>query len=163
MSVEGEPQPMVITQQRSSEGMLPAIARAIVSLTLLAVLLLAFGAALAGWFLRSQLREQLAEEIERTPPQAQLVVEYRDALEVLTRQMESERSQAQLPVMADIYARMMEQRGGAVAEYRDGYDLQTEIDLLLRDNTDLRWANEQMRTRAASARDPRLPRVNTQP
>jgi hypothetical protein len=162
MTHEPEAGPVMMTQ-RPSEGMLPAIARAIVSLTLLAVLLLAFGAALAGWFLQNQLRTQLAEEIARTPPQAQLIVEYRDALDAVTRQMETERSKAQLPPMSEVYAEMMERRGGAAGEFREGFDLQSEIDLLQRDNNDLRWANEQMRVRASSARDPRLPRLNQQP
>ncbi|MEQ1617714.1 MAG: hypothetical protein ABL883_05155 [Terricaulis sp.] len=155
--------PVVVNPQRPSEGMLPAIARAIVSLTLLAVLLLAFGAALAGWFLQNQLRTQFAEEVQRTPPQAQLIIEYRDALDAATRQMENERSQAQLPAMSEVYAEMMTRRGGAAGEFREGFDLQSEIDLLQRDNADLRWANEQMRARAASARDPRLPALNQQP
>lgn len=157
---EAEPHGAMMPQP-AREGIFPAIARAVVSLTLLAVLLLAFGAALAGWFLRGQLRTQLAEEIARTPPQAQLVVEYRNELDALIRQMETERSQAAPPVMAEVYARMVEKRGGG--EWRAGYDLQFEIDLLVRDNNDLRWANEQMRARAADRLNPRLPRDPSAP
>jgi hypothetical protein len=155
--------PYMVTPPTQREGMLPAIARAIVSLTLLAVLLLAFGAALAGWFWRGQWREQLAEEIARTPPQAQLVVEYRDEIEAISRQMETERSQAPPPNIAEIYARMMEKRGAASVEWRESFNVQSEIDLLVRDNNDLRWVNEQMRARAENARNPRLPRDNAPP
>lgn len=161
---ETEPQaPFVVAPPSQREGMLPSIARAIVSLTLLAVLLLAFGAALAGWFLRGQWQQQLTEEIARTPPQAQLVVEYRDEIEALARQMETERSQVAPPEMAEIYARMMEKRGAAGGEWRESFNIQSEIDLLVRDNNDLRRVNDQLRQRAANALNPRLPRENAPP
>lgn len=155
--------PYVVAHQPSREGMLPAIARAIVSLTLLAVLLLAFGAALAGWFLRSQLQGQLADEIGKTRPQYQLVVEYRDQLEAMETALRAEGTQPVPPDMQALYARMMETRGARNAEWRESYDIQGEIDILLRDALELRMVNQRLRARAVDTRDPSQPRAPTPP
>lgn len=155
--------PYVVAHQPAREGMLPAIARAIVSLTLLAVLLLAFGAALAGWFLRSQLQGQLVDEIGKTRPQYQLVVEYRSELEAMETALRAEGTQPAPPDMQALYARMMETRGARTIEWRESYDIQGEIDILLRDASELRMVNQRLRARAVDNNDPSQPRAPTPP
>lgn len=156
--------PVMFPSQPTRASLLASLARAVVSLTLLAVLLVAFGAALAGWFLRGQLQTALREEIERTPPQAQLVVEYRDQLEAAVDHMSTERAVDAPPDVSGLYVDMMARRGDAGENaWREGYDWQATIDLLQRDNTDLRWVNARMRERAVQARNPQLPRRNQQP
>ena len=85
-------QPIVITHEQARISIWVVIARAVVSFTLLAVLLLAFGVAISGWFMGNSIRDDAAHEIERTPIQAQMVIAYRDALITLTDRMETERT-----------------------------------------------------------------------
>ncbi len=157
--------PVMTAQHEARPNLLSSLARAVVSLTLLVVLLLAFGAALAGWFLRNQLEGELRAEIDRTSAQAQLVVAYRDELDALTARMATERVTMPAPTVESLYERTLEARQGRGPDgaWRAGYDWQAEIDLLQRDNTDIRWANAQIRARAARARNPNRPNRNVQP
>lgn len=157
-------QPIVITHEPPRSSVWASIARAVVSFTLLAVLLLAFGVAIAGWFLQSRIKDDLVREIDRTPIQAQMVLAYRDALADLTRRMADERIVLAPPEPAGLYDQVLEERQwrGAVPGGVNA-NLQEQIDLLQRDNADLRWANVQLRQSAAINRNPPLPRRNEAP
>jgi hypothetical protein len=141
------------------------IARAVVSFTLLAVLLLAFGVAIAGWFLGNGIRDDVAHEIDRTPIQAQMVIAYRDALDDLTERMKTERTPVAPPSDDEVYDQVVEARQGrgAVVGGASMASLQGQIDLMQRDNADLRWAETQLRQQASARRNPSLPRRNMAP
>lgn len=160
-----ETPPIIVTHEAQRPSIWPSIARAVVSFTLLAVLLLAFGVAIAGWFLQNGIRAELAREIDRTPIQAQMVVAYRDALAELTQRMSSERAVLPPPNQNEIYDRVLERRQGrgATLNGAGATSLQEQIDLLQRDNADLRWANDQMRRQAALSRNPPVPSRNRAP
>jgi hypothetical protein len=157
--------PIVITHDTARPSIWVSIARAVVSFTLLAVLLLAFGVAIAGWFLQTSIRDDLANEIDRTPIQAEMVAAYRDALTDVTQRMSTERAVLPPPSQTEIYDRVVESRGGrgATLAGADAASLQDQIDLLQRDNADLRWANDQLRRRATLDANPPRPRFNQAP
>jgi hypothetical protein len=157
--------PIVITHESAQTSIWVSIARAVVSFTLLAVLLLAFGVAIAGWFLQNSIRSELAREIDRTPVQAQMVAAYRDALVELTERMSSERTVVLPPGQTEIYDRVLDSRNGrgATLNGATSANLQEQIDLLQRDNADLRWANDQIRRQASVSSNPPLPRRNQAP
>lgn len=157
--------PIVITHESARTSIWVSIARAVVSFTLLAVLLLAFGVAIAGWFLQTSIRDDLANEIDHTPIQAQMVAVYRDALTEATERMSTERTVLPPPSQTEIYDRVLESRRGrgAMLNGANAASLQDQIDLLQRDNADLRWANDQLRRRASLDRNPPRPRVNQAP
>jgi hypothetical protein len=141
-----------------------SITRAVVSFTLLAVLLLAFGVAIAGWFMGTRVKDDLRTEIDRTPVQAQIVIAYRDELTSRTQQMADDRVVAAPPDPNDLYDQVMRDRGGRGGILTSSSDnLQAQIDLLQRDNADLRWANAQMRQQVATTRNPPVPRRNQAP
>jgi hypothetical protein len=155
--------PVVVTPPTPRTAILPAIARAIVSLTLLGVLLLAFGAAIGGYFLRRDLREDLAQEIAATDARTQLVVEYRNAFDATLREMRTERAVLPPPNLQELYAPMMERRREEATPWRSTLDLQSQIDAQAALNADIRWANERMRESARRAANPDQPRVDTLP
>lgn len=157
--------PIVITHESTPTSIWIVIARAVVSFTLLAVLLLAFGVAIAGWFLQNSIKDDLAREIDRTPIQAQMVVAYRDALAALTERMASERTVFVPPSQDEMYDRVLDDRKGrgATLNGAGAANLQEQVDLLQRDNADLRWANDQLRRQASISRNPPLPRRNQAP
>jgi hypothetical protein len=132
---------------------------------LLAVLLLAFGVAIAGWFIGTRVKDDLIAEIDRTPVQAQMVVAYRDALMERTQQMANDRVVLPPPDRGALYDEVIrERRGrGGFLSSSSGDDLQAQIDLLQRDNNDLRWVNEQLRYQYALSRNPPQPRRNAMP
>jgi hypothetical protein len=158
-------QPIVITHEQARISIWVVIARAVVSFTLLAVLLLAFGVAISGWFLGNSIRDDVAHEIERTPIQAQMVIAYRDALINLTERMKTERSVLAPPSDTEIYEQVLEDRQGRGATLGGASlsSLQGQIDLMQRDNADLRWAETQLRQQTAARRNPSLPRSNQAP
>jgi hypothetical protein len=168
MSIDAEtPEgpPIVLTHAPSRPALWTSVARAVVSFTLLAVLLLAFGVAIAGWFLQNSIRAELQREIDATPIQAEIVVAYRDALSDLTQRMARERVVAAPPDQDELYERILDRRQGRGALLgRAGVSsLQDEIDLLQRDNADLRWANNQLRQQAALTSNPPAPSRNRAP
>lgn len=149
---------------RNSSSVWASITRAIVSFTLLAVLLLAFGVAIAGWFMGTRVKDDLRAEIDRTPVQAQIVIAYRDELMRRTQQMADDRVVLGPPDPNDLYDQVMRDRGGRGGILTSTSDnLQAQIDLLQRDNADLRWANAQMRQQVATTRNPPVPRRNQAP
>jgi hypothetical protein len=158
-------QPVYVTHAPGRGAMWSSITRAVVSFTLLAVLLLAFGVAIAGWFIGTRVRDDLAAEIDRTPVQAQIVVAYRDALTQRTQQMADDRVVVTPPDRNDLYDEVMrERRGrGGILSGAGGDDLQAQVDLLQRDNADLRWVNAQLRQAVATNRNPPAPRRNEAP
>ena len=158
-------QPYVMQHAPAQSSIWPAITRAVVSFTLLAVMLLAFGVAIAGWFMGTRIRDDLANEIDRTPVQAQIVIAYRDALDHLTEQMTQDRVVLPPPDQSDLYDRVMAERSGRGGLPSDNAsdNLQAQIDLLQRDNADLRWANLQLRQQAVLRRNPPRPRLNQAP
>ncbi len=160
-------QPYIIAQQPAPTGssVLASITRAVVSFTLLAVLLLAFGVAIAGWFIGTRIKDDLASEIDRTPVQAQMVIAYRDELSKLTQQMSEDRVVLPAPDLNDLYDQVMHDRGGRGGIIGDANtdNLQAQIDLLQRDNADLRWANSQVQQQAAVRRNPPRPLRNEAP
>lgn len=159
-------QPYVIQQAPGRTSIWPAITRAVVSFTLLAVLLLAFGVAIAGWFIGTRIKDDLRTEIDRTPVQAHIVIAYRDALVRLTDQMSEDRVVLPPPDQSDLYDKVMVERGGrgGLPPSETGADnLQAQIDLLQRDNADLRWANLQLRQQSALSNNPPRPRRNQAP
>jgi len=156
----------VYAQAPSQRGSIwPAITRAVVSFTLLAVLLLAFGVAIAGWFMGSRIKDDLRAETDRTPVQAHIVIAYRDALVHLTDQMSTDRVVVAPPDQSQLYDHVMRERGGegGIPSGTDADNLQAQIDLLQRDNADLRWANSQLRGAAAAVNNPPRPRRNEMP
>ena len=157
--------PVYVTPAPSRGSALATIMRAVVSFTLLAVLLLAFGVAIAGWFVGTRVRDDLVTEIDRTPVQAQIVVAYRDALTQRTQQMADDRVVLAPPDRSALYDEVIrERRGrGGILSSTGSDDLQAQIDLLQRDNADLRWAVGQMRAQAAYSRNPPVPRRNEMP
>lgn len=155
--------PVVLTQQSTRAGVLASIARAIVSLTLLGVLLLAFGAALGSWFLNQSLQSQLRDEIRRTSFQQQLMVAYRDELISRHQRMAIERNVATPPTLEDLYPSVVLARRGADDALPQNYDWQAPIDTLREDNNDLRWANASISQGIANRRNPSLPRENRGP
>ncbi|MGE0533294.1 MAG: hypothetical protein AB7G40_18110 [Hyphomonadaceae bacterium] len=169
MSIDAETSdptgPIVITHEAARPSIWVSIARAVVSFTLLAVLLLAFGVAIAGWFLQNSIRADLERELDRTPIQAQMVVAYRDALAELTERMSSERAVVSPPDQSEIYERVLDDRQGrgATLNGAGAANLQEQIDLVQRDNADLRWANDQLRRQTALSRNPPVPSRNQAP
>jgi hypothetical protein len=158
-------QPVYVTQAPARGSVLASITRAIVSFTLLAVLLLAFGVAIAGWFVGTRVKDDLVAEIDRTPVQAQIVVAYRDALTQSTQQMADDRVVLAPPDRSQLYDEVMRERHGrgGILSSSGGDDLQAQVDLLQRDNADLRWLSTQMRLQAANHRNPPVPRRNEAP
>src|SRR5262249_56909428 len=128
----------------------------VVGLVLLAVLLVAFGVGIAGWFVGTRVKDDLTAEIDRTPVQAQIVVAYRDALLDRTQQMAEDRVVLGPPERDGLYDEVIrERRGrGGILSGSGGDDLQAQIDLLQRDNPDLRGANQQTRTQRGLRRHP---------
>jgi len=157
--------PVYVTHAPARGAVWTSITRAVVSFTLLAVLLLAFGVAIAGWFIGTRVRDDLTAEIDRTPVQAQIVVAYRDALTQRTQQMADDRVVLAPPDRSALYDEVIrERRGrGGILSSTGSDDLQAQIDLLQRDNADLRWAVGQMRAQAAYSRNPPVPRRNEMP
>lgn len=157
--------PVYVTPAPARASVWAAITRAVVSFTLLAVLLLAFGVAIAGWFVGTRVKDDLIAEIDRTPVQAHMVVAYRDALTRRTQQMADDRVVITPPDRSELYDEVMrERRGrGGILSSSGSDDLQAQIDLLQRDNADLRWVNEQLRQQAALRRNPPAPRRNEMP
>ena len=94
-----------------------------------------------------------------------MVVAYRDALTRRTQQMADDRAVIAPPERSELYDEVMrERRGlGGILNSSGSDDLQAQIDLLQRDNADLRWVNEQMRQQAALRRNPPAPRRNEMP
>lgn len=158
-------EPIVISQGPAPASVWTSITRAVVSFTLLAVLLLAFGVAISGWFVGTRVRDDLAAEIDRSSVQAQMVIAYRDALERLTQQMADDRVVLAPPDQNELYDQVMLERGGrgGILSGSGSDNLQAQIDLLQRDNADLRWLNTQMHQQAAISRNPPLPRRNEAP
>jgi hypothetical protein len=158
-------QPIVIQGPAPSGSIWAPITRAVVSFTLLAVLLLAFGVAIAGWFIGTRIKDDLTAEIDRTPVQAQMVIAYRDALMERTERMADDRVVLPPPDPNELYGQVMDDRGGRGGLLSDSSadNLQAQIDLLQRDNADLRWANQQLRQQAATLRNPPVPERNQMP
>lgn len=169
MSIDADPSetaaPIVITHESARTSIWVSVARAVVSFTLLAVLLLAFGVAIAGWFLQNSIKGDLAREIDRTPIQAQMVIAYRDALTNGAEQMSAERTVLLPPGQDEMYDRVLEDRKGrgATLNGAGAVNLQEQVDLLQRDNADLRWANAELRRQASISRNPPVPRRNQAP
>lgn len=157
--------PVYVTPAPQRGSVWASITRAIVSFTLLAVLLLAFGVAIAAWFVDTRVKDDLVAEIDHTPVQAQIVVAYRDALTDRTQQMAGDRVVLAPPDRSALYDEVIrERRGrGGILSSTGSDDLQAQIDLLQRDNADLRWATSQLRAQAALSRNPPMPRRNEMP
>ena len=157
--------PVYVTPAPQRGSMWGSITRAVVSFTLLAVLLLAFGVAIAAWFVGTRVKDDLVTEIDRTPVQAQIVVAYRDALTERAQQMADDRVVVAPPDRSALYDEVIrERRGrGGILSSTGSDDLQAQIDLLQRDNADLRWATSQLRAQAALSRNPPMPRRNEPP
>lgn len=158
-------QPIVIQSPAAVSSVMGSITRAVVSFTLLAVLLLAFGVAIAGWFIGTRIKDDLAAEIDRTPVQAQMVIAYRDELARLAEQMADDRVVLAPPDPNDLYDQVMHDRrgrGGLITD-PEADNLQAQIDLLQRDNADLRWANQQLRQQVTARRNPPVPLRNEMP
>jgi hypothetical protein len=155
--------PIVIAQGQSRGSVWASITRAVVSFTLLAVLLLAFGVAISAWFVGTRVNDDLVSEIDRTPVQAQIVIAYRDALLALTDEMSSSRVVLTPPDESQLYDQVIHDRHGRGGLPSGADSLQSQIDLLQRDNADLRWVNQRLLEQAALSRNPPLPRRNDAP
>lgn len=161
--------PYVFAQQSQREGLVEALLRAFISITLLAVLLLSFGAAIGGWFLLENQKRALLEAVHETPPSAELIVAYRNELERISNEMSASQTVLSVPDKAGLYSTIMAERdklgacrgdadiGGPVRcpSWDAGYDWQAIIDSYRQDNESLRWLNEQLRYRGPVRRNPR--------
>jgi len=136
---DGKSQPMLVMQQNQGRDVGGAVMRSFMSLALLTVMLLAFGAAIAAWNKKSQLDTLLEQELRRTSADAAAVVTYRDELAAVREE-----------IGVDLTPRPAPETPA----------WQQRIDLLVMHNNDLRWANEQLRLGEQQAKQAQSARRN---
>lgn len=136
---DGKAAPMVLMQQGQGRDVGGAALRSFMSLALLVVMLLAFGAAIFAWNKKTQLDTLLEREQKSISKEAADVVRYRDDLATVRGDIEVDLKPRPAPE-APVW--------------------QKQIDLLVRENNDLRWSIEQLRLAEAEAKKREVVRRN---
>lgn len=122
---DGKAAPMLVMQQeRQGRDLGGVVMRSFMSLALLMVMLLAFGAAIAAWNKKTELDALLKREEKSISAEAAAVVLYRDQLANITESIKVENKPYAAP---------------------EPPTWQRQIDVLVRENNDLRWAMQQLR------------------